>query len=103
LNSLWVQLDVYLYPLLIHSDAYTTLILLIIFIIVLKNTLLEISSASLSIKFFIVELLTFGWDMLSCVSYYLCFYIGIYASDTKFLVRSFNLLCPFSWSFTMFR
>jgi hypothetical protein len=87
---------VYLYSFLIHSG-------------VLFNfsdhsnhsltSLFEISFTLLFIKSFIVELLTSGGDSLPLLSYYLCFYIGIYESVIKFLIGGFNILCPLSWSF----
>jgi hypothetical protein len=69
----------------------SSLILSIILVIVLLSSLFKISFASLLFKFFIVELLTFGKHCL-VFSYCLCFYVGIYASETKSLVESLNHL-----------
>jgi hypothetical protein len=74
LNSLWVQLYVCILfefiQLLIH---------------LLSNFIdHSISSSSLLPKSFIVELLDFERDTLPCFSYYLCFYIEIYASGVEF-------------------
>jgi hypothetical protein len=72
--------------------------LLIIFLILLSS-LFEVSSTLLLFEYFLVELLTFGGHIALYFSYYLCFYVGIHASEAKFWVGGFNLLCPFSWHF----
>jgi hypothetical protein len=62
----------------------------------------DISSTSVLLKFFIVELLTFEGDMLPCFfSDYLCSF-GIFVSEVKSLVGGFNL-CPSVEVFIMLR
>jgi hypothetical protein len=60
------------------------------------SSLFEILFTSLSFKPFIVEMFTFGGDMLPCFSCYLCLYVGIYTSEAKLLVGSCNHLSSFS-------
>jgi hypothetical protein len=52
--------------------------------IILLNSLADISSILISLEYFAGELLcSFGGVTLSCFSYFLCSYIEIYASGTS--------------------
>lgn len=58
----------------------------------------EMSSTSLALVYFGVELCSFGRVMLPCFFIFLVFCLGNYASEAKTLVEPFNHLCSFRWS-----